>query len=290
MVDLLPALEIPAPLPRNPALPAVNGTARAHGRPEARRLAPAVDDGWQPAQASTARILIAGDHPESQRVLRISLKAWQYEVTAARTGREAIALAASSQPDAIILDLSFPDMDGTEVITSLRRWYTSPVLAVLGRTSPADKISALDAGADHYMTKPIAMDELLARLRAALRRYRGDVVQARPLAAIGRWQVDLAARQVTCFDTTEPAPERAETLRLTPTEWAILETLLNQPGKLVETAQLMNSVWGPGFERRTSYLRFHMTHLRRKLEDDPAQPQCLLTQRGLGYRYQPAAG
>jgi two-component system, OmpR family, KDP operon response regulator KdpE len=237
-----------------------------------------------PEHARIATILIAEDQAELQRALRINLRARMYDVMAARTGREALAVAATRRPDAVILDLGLPDIDGREVIVELRRWYRRPVIVLSGRTSPADTIGALDAGADDYVTKPFAMGELLARIRAALRRDETSAAGDRPSrAVIGRWLVDLTSYQVT---RAEPG-DSAETLRLTPTEWAILELLLNRPGQLVDSAQLLTSVWGPGFRRRTNYLRFHMAQLRRKLEDNPARPRHLLTEPGMGYRYQP---
>jgi two-component system KDP operon response regulator KdpE len=234
------------------------------------------------------RILVVEDQAELQRALRINLRARLYDVMAARTGREALALAVGQLPDAVILDLGLPDIGGTEVIIELRRWYRPPIIVLSGRTSPGDKIGALDAGADDYVTKPFAMGELLARLRAALRRDEGNVVDGQSLqVVIGRWQVDLAAHRVTRADAAAAPSDSVETLRLTPTEWAILELLLRRPGQLVGAAQLLTSVWGPGFQQRTNYLRFHMVQLRRKLEDNPAHPRHLLTEHGMGYRYQP---
>jgi two-component system, OmpR family, KDP operon response regulator KdpE len=251
----------------------------------------------QPAGASPAAILLVEDQPELVRALQINLRARQYEVITARTGREALAQAASHPPDAIILDLGLPDIDGTEVIVELRRWCKAPIIVLSGRTSPGDKIGALDVGADDYVTKPFAMAELLARLRAALRRDDGELGREQPHPArIGAWLVDLTAHQVT----RAPGPGGAgaasgggsdggegATLRLTPTEWRILEILLLRPGQLVGSAQLLAGVWGPGFQQRTNYLRFHMARLRRKLEDNPARPRHLLTEPGMGYRYQP---
>ena len=241
--------------------------------------------------ARMARILVVEDQAGLQRALRINLRARQYDVLAARTGREALALAADQPPDAIILDLGLPDIDGTEVIVELRRWCQAPIIVLSGRTSPGDKIGALDAGADDYVAKPFAMAELLARLRAALRRDEGNVAhdQARQ-AVIGHWEIDLTSHLVsrTVPGSPDQAPDsRAETLRLTPTEWRILELLLQRPGQLVGSARLLTGVWGPGFQQRTNYLRFHMARLRRKLEDDPARPRHLLTEPGMGYRYQP---
>ena len=242
-----------------------------------------------PAGAGPAAILLVEDQPELVRALQINLRARRYEVVTARTGREALALAASRPPDAIILDLGLPDIDGTEVIVELRRWCKAPIIVLSGRTSPGDKIGALDVGADDYVTKPFAMAELLARLRAALRRDEAETGQGRPhQATIGHWLVNLTTHQVTRAadgDGDGDGPE--ETLRLTPTEWRILEILLQRPGQLVGSAQILTGVWGAGFSQRTNYLRFHMARLRRKLEDDPARPRHLLTEPGMGYRYQP---
>ena len=234
-----------------------------------------------------AGILIVEDEPELVRALRINLRARQYNVLTAATGREALTVAASHPPDAIILDLGLPDIDGTEVIVELRRWYHAPIIVLSGRTSPGDKIGALDVGADDYVTKPFAMAELLARLRAVLRRDDGEGDAAGQgrirQATIGRWLVDLAAHQVRRAGTDDVR----DTLRLTPTEWRILEVLIGRPGRLVGSAQLLTAVWGPGFQQRTNYLRFHMARLRRKLEENPARPRHLLTEPGMGYRYQP---
>jgi two-component system KDP operon response regulator KdpE len=242
-------------------------------------------------RAGANTVLIVEDQPELLRALRINLRARQYDVLTARTGREALALAASQHPDAVILDLGLPDIDGTEVIVELRRWSKAPIIVLSGRSSPGDKIGALDVGADDYVTKPFAMAELLARLRAALRRDEGETGAGRPAqATIGRWLVNLGTHQVTRAAGSSPDPsdvEPADTLRLTPTEWRILEILLQRPGQLVGSAQILTGIWGPGFSQRTNYLRFHMARLRRKLEDNPARPRHLLTEPGMGYRYQP---
>jgi two-component system, OmpR family, KDP operon response regulator KdpE len=255
------------------------------------------------------------DQLELVRALDINLRARHYGVLTARTGRAALAAAASHPPDAIILDLGLPDIDGTEVIVELRRWYKAPIIVLSGRTSPGDKIGALDVGADDYVTKPFAMAELLARLRAALRRDESGLSQDQPRQVIiGQWLVDLTAHQVRRAREGGPGadggPVGADggpvggsvgadggsgsadggsggTLRLTPTEWRILTILLERPGQLVGSAQLLTEVWGAGFQQRTSYLRFHMARLRRKLEDNPARPRHLLTEPGMGYRYQP---
>jgi two-component system, OmpR family, KDP operon response regulator KdpE len=235
------------------------------------------------------KILVVEDHEELQRGLLINLRARLYDVTTARTGHEALAAAASRAPDAVILDLGLPDVDGTEVITELRRRYLSPIIVLSSRASPDSKIGALDAGADDYVTKPFVMGELLARLRAVLRRGEPALADSQPpRMVIGRWQVDLASHRITRADAATPS-DYAETLRLTPTEWAILKQLLQRPGELVGQAQLLASVWGPGSQQHTNYLRFHMARLRRKLEDNPGRPRYLLTEPGMGYRYQPQA-
>ena len=271
---------------------------RGDSRPEPDGT-PAVPGSGRSLPDHPAVILLVEDQPELVRALQINLRARQYAVTTARTGREALALAVSHPPDAIILDLGLPDIDGTEVIVELRRWCQAPIIVLSGRTSPGDKIGALDVGADDYVTKPFAMAELLARLRAALRRDEGDLGREQPHPArIGAWLVDLAAHQVTRASgqggsgAGAPGPggegEATDgTLRLTPTEWRILEILLLRPGQLVGSAQLLSGVWGPGFQQRTNYLRFHMARLRRRLEDNPARPRHLLTEPGMGYRYQP---
>ena len=265
---------------------------RGDSRPEPDGT-PAVPGSGRSLPDHPAVILLVEDQPELVRALRINLRARQYEVITARTGREALALAASHPPDAIILDLGLPDIDGTEVIVELRRWCKAPIIVLSGRTSPGDKIGALDVGADDYVTKPFAMAELLARLRAALRRDEGEAGREQPHPArIGAWLVDLTAHQVTRAPGASGSGGGSEgsegaTLRLTPTEWRILEILLLRPGQLVGSAQLLSGVWGPGFQQRTNYLRFHMARLRRKLEDNPARPRHLLTEPGMGYRYQP---
>jgi two-component system, OmpR family, KDP operon response regulator KdpE len=249
------------------------------------------------------RILLVEDEPSLLRALLINLRARQYQVVTAGAGREALAAAARRPPDAVILDLGLPDIDGTEVIAELRRWSKAPIIVLSGRASPGDKIGALDAGADDYVTKPFSMAELLARLRAVLRR--DDVQPPGPtVAVVGRCVVDLVAHTVTrrsaqgavaarTGNDVEVAPAGedvapvGETVRLTPTEWQILEGLVRRPGQLVSSRQMLTEIWGPGYEHRTNYLRFHMARLRRKLEDNPARPRHLLTEPGMGYRYQP---
>jgi two-component system, OmpR family, KDP operon response regulator KdpE len=236
--------------------------------------------------APTARILVVEDQAEMQRALRINLRARQYDVLAASTGQEALALAASRPPDTVILDLGLPDIDGIEVIAELRRTCQAPIIVLSGRTSPSDKIGALEVGADYYVTKPFGMAELLARLRAALRRHGNAIPGQPPRQIIGRWQVDLTMHRITRAHATGPS-EAAEALRLTPIQWGILELLLQHPGQLVGSAQILTSVWGPSFQQHTNYLRFHMARLRSKLEDNPARPRHLVTEPGMGYRYLP---
>jgi two-component system KDP operon response regulator KdpE len=221
-------------------------------------------------------VLIVDDEPAMLRALLINLRARSYEVSTATTGHAALAEAARQPPDAVILDLGLPDVHGFQVIRELRHWSRAPVIVLSGRTGSGDKIGALDAGADDYVTKPFSMEELLARLRAALRRDQSGTASS-PVR-IGRCDVDLTAHTVS---------DGTETVRLTPTEWRLLEMLLRNPGRLVGSTQLLTEIWGPGFEHSTNYLRFHMARLRRKLEEDPASPRYLLTEPGMGYRYQP---
>ena len=243
-----------------------------------------------PARAASraragARVLLVEDEPGLLRALLINLRARQYEVVTASTGREALATAASRPPDAVILDLGLPDIDGTEVIVELRRWSKAPIIVLSGRASPGDKIGALDVGADDYVTKPFSMAELLARLRATLRRDDPAPAGAAATVTVGHCEIDLTARTVTRHPG--PGGDAGEPVRLTPTEWRILESLARRPGQLVSARQLLTEIWGPGYEPRTNYLRFHMARLRRKLEDDPARPRHLLTEPGMGYRYRP---
>jgi two-component system, OmpR family, KDP operon response regulator KdpE len=224
-------------------------------------------------------VLVIDDEPQIVRALRINLRVRQYEVHAAGTAGEALELAARHPPDLVILDLGLPDMDGVEVIHGLRGWTAAPIIVLSGRTDSTDKVDALDAGADDYVTKPFGMDELLARMRAVSRRVTadGDIPQVR----LGDLVVDLAARRVIRGE---------EDIRLTPTEWHLLEVLLRNPGKLLSRQQLLSAVWGPGYADATGNLRLYMTQLRRKLEPDPARPRWLLTEPGMGYRYQPDPG
>ena len=223
------------------------------------------------------RVLVVDDEPQLLRALTINLRARHYEV--ARRGdrdRGARRRRPPSLPDVVILDLGLPDMDGTEVIAGLRGWTDVPILVLSGRTDSLDKVEALDAGADDYVTKPFGMDELLARLRAMTRRS-GDQ-EEQPVVQIGDATVDLAARRVTA-----PGGD----VRLTPTEWHLLEVLVRHPGKLLSQRQLLAEVWGPGYETAQGNLRVYMAQLRRKLEPDPSRPRHLLNEPGMGYRFEP---
>jgi two-component system, OmpR family, KDP operon response regulator KdpE len=222
-----------------------------------------------------ARVLIVEDERGLRRALGINLKARGYEVSLAEDAGAALRIAAEKPPDAVILDLGLPDLDGIDVIEGLRGWTEVPILVLSARTGEPDKVVALDAGADDYVTKPFGMDELLARLRAALRR--GAPSDDLPVVETEDFTVDLAAKAVTDRD--------GETIRLTPTEWHVLETLVRNEGKLVGQRQLLQEVWGPVYENETNYLRVYMAQLRRKLEPLPSEPRYLLTEPGLGYKF-----
>ncbi|MFJ9946970.1 response regulator [Kitasatospora sp. NPDC091207] len=223
-----------------------------------------------------SEILIVDDEPALLRTLRINLSARQYAVRTAASGGEALDRAARTSPDAVLLDLGLPDLDGMDVIRGLRSHSAVPIIVLSGRTGAADKVGALDAGADDYLTKPFLMEELLARLRAVLRRPPGGRAPAPPV--IGAHTVDIAATTVTGPDGP---------VRLTPTEWRILALLLANPGRLVPGRQILREVWGPAQEERGNYLRVYLAGLRRKLERDPARPRHLITEPGIGYRYEP---
>jgi two-component system KDP operon response regulator KdpE len=223
------------------------------------------------------RVLVVDDEPQIVRALQINLKARGYEVHLAGTGTAALRMAAQHPPELVILDLGLPDFDGVDVIRGLRGWTEAPILVLSGRTDQTDKVEALDAGADDYVTKPFGIDELLARMRAVLRR--SNLAQDEPVVAVGGIRVDLAAKRVTV--------ETGEDIRLTPTEWHLLEVLVRHPGKLMAQRQLLTEVWGPGYENASGNLRFYMGQLRRKLEADPARPKHLLTEPGMGYRFEP---
>jgi two-component system, OmpR family, KDP operon response regulator KdpE len=221
------------------------------------------------------RVLIVDDEPQILRALRTNLRARDYEVDLAQTGEDGLEIAARNRPDLVILDLGLPGIDGVEVIKGLRGWSEVPIVVLSVREREQDKVAALDAGADDYVTKPFGMDELLARMRAALRRVApGD--EDEPIVETPDFKIDLQAKRVTRSGTD---------VRLTPTEWAMVEVLVRNPGKLVTHRELLQEVWGPGYERETNYLRLYMTQIRRKLEPDPSRPRYFLTEPGMGHRF-----
>jgi two-component system KDP operon response regulator KdpE len=226
------------------------------------------------------KVLVVDDDPQILQALRINLTARQYDVSVAASGAAALEKAASWQPDLVVLDLGLPDIDGVEVIIGLRGWTPVPILVLSGRAGSRDKVSALDAGADDYVTKPFALDELLARVRAVTRRAAGTD-EAAPTVTIGAYVVDLRLKTVRA--TQPSAPE----VHLTPIEWQLIEILLRNPGKLVTQRQLLEQIWGPNFTTQTHYLRQYLAQLRHKLEPDPTRPRYLLTELGMGYRFTP---
>jgi two-component system KDP operon response regulator KdpE len=220
-----------------------------------------------------SRVLVVDDELPMRRTLDIGLRAGGYDVELAATGEEALELAAREEPDAVILDLGLPGIDGIQVAQGLRGWSAVPIIVLSARGAEAVKVAALDAGADDYVTKPFGMDELLARLRAALRRANPafDVTTVRT----ADFTIDLVAKTVVV-----PSGE----VRLTPTEWQIVELLVRHRGRLVSQTQLLRDVWGPEYHDETHYLRVYMSQLRRKLEPDPAHPRYFITEPGMGYR------
>ena len=228
--------------------------------------------------ATKTRVLIVDDDEPLLRALSINLRARHYEVDTASNGAGALAQAAKHPPDIVVLDLGLPDMDGVEVVTGIRGWCSAPILVLSARDTQSDKVAALDAGADDYVTKPFGMDELLARLRAALRRAGPSEEDVR--VETEDFTVDLAAKRVTTA---------AGDVRLTPTEWQLLEILVRHRGKLVSQRQLLHEVWGPAYDRETNYLRVYLAQLRRKLEPVPSQPRYLITEPGIGYRFEVAS-
>lgn len=221
------------------------------------------------------RVLVVDDEPALARALAINLRAHGWEVVTAADGRSALDAAAREHPDVVLLDLGLPDLDGTEVIAGLRGWSPVPIVVLSARQHGEDKVEALDLGADDYVTKPFAMNELLARLRSAVRRGAASAPGAAESEVIvGPLAIDLARKKVARAGVDVP---------LTPTEWAFLELLARNVGRLVTREQVLREVWGPGYEHETHYLRVYAAQLRRKLEDDPAHPRHLVTSPGLGY-------
>ncbi|MCV7382751.1 response regulator [Mycolicibacter longobardus] len=225
----------------------------------------------------STRVLVVDDEPQILRALKINLSVRGYEVVTAATGAGALRAAAEQRPDVVILDLGLPDISGIEVLAGLRGWLTVPVIVLSARTDSADKVEALDAGADDYVTKPFGMDEFLARLRAAARRNAAAAEIDQPIIETSSFTVDLAAKKVI-KDSRE--------VHLTPTEWGMLEMLVRNRGKLVGRDELLTQVWGPAYAKETQYLRVYLAQLRRKLENDPSNPKHLLTEAGMGYRFE----
>jgi two-component system, OmpR family, KDP operon response regulator KdpE len=226
--------------------------------------------------SADARVLVVDDDPQILRAVRTSLGAHGFEVSTAGNGETAVDMLAREPVDVVLLDLGLPGIDGLEVIQRVRTWSDVPIIVLSVRDTQQEKAGALDAGADDYITKPFGMDELLARLRAALRRSGTD--PEAPMVETDSFTVDLAAKQ---------AATPAGPVRLTPTEWHLLEVLIRHEGKLVPQRELLQEVWGPAYETETNYLRVYMAQLRRKLEADPAHPRHLLTEPGMGYRFTP---
>jgi two-component system KDP operon response regulator KdpE len=229
------------------------------------------------------RVLVVDDEAPIRRALAANLRARNYDVDLAVTGEQALELAAQKHPDVVVLDLGLPGIDGIEVVRGLRGWSNVPIVILSARGAEAQKVAALDAGADDYVAKPFGMDELLARVRAALRR--ASPAEEAAVVETEDFRIDLAAKQV-CSPT-------GDIIRLTPTEWHLVEVLVRNVGKLVSPRQLLQEVWGPQYGEETNYLRVHMAHVRRKLEPEPSKPRYFITEPGMGYRFEnvtPAAG
>jgi two-component system KDP operon response regulator KdpE len=223
-----------------------------------------------------SRVLCVDDEPQLLRTLGANLRARHYDVDLALTGEQALQMAAESRPDVVILDLGLPGLSGLEVIRRLRRWTKVPIVVLSARQSEADKIAALDAGADDYVAKPFGIGEFLARVRAALRRV--PPVDEAPVITTPDLTIDLAGRRVTTSQGEA---------RLTPTEWHLVEVLVRNRGRLVTSRQLLQQVWGPQYGAETNYLRVHFAHVRRKLEPTPGRPRYFHTETGIGYRFEP---
>ncbi len=222
------------------------------------------------------RVLVVDDEPQIRRALKTNLEARNYDVDQASSGEEALRIAAAHHPDVVILDLGLPGIDGIEVVAGLRGWTDVPIIVLSVRDAESDKVAALDAGADDYVTKPFGMDELLARLRAAVRRLSADSPEE-PVVTTSAFSIDLAAKRVI---------RDGEEVRLTPTEWQLVELLVRHRGKLLSQRQLLQDVWGPQYETETNYLRVYFAQLRRKLEPEPSRPRFFITEPGIGYRFE----
>ena len=225
------------------------------------------------------RVLVVDDEPQILRGMRTNLQARGYDVDTAADGETALDVAANKRPDVVILDLGLPGIDGLDVIRGLRAWSSMPIIVLSAREQEPDKIAALDAGADDYVTKPFGMGELLARLRAAERRTAPVADGEVAIVHTGSFTVDLAAKRVIGPDGTG--------VHVTPTEWHLIEILAKHPGKLISQRQLLQEVWGPRYEDEANYLRVYMAQIRRKLERDPSRPRHFITEPGMGYRLEP---
>jgi two-component system KDP operon response regulator KdpE len=223
------------------------------------------------------RVLVVDDETQIRRTVGINLQAHGFEIDLAETGERALELAARRRPDVVIVDLGLPGISGIEVIEGIRGWSRVPIIVLSVRDTEADKVAALDAGADDYVTKPFGMDELLARLGAALRRV-APADEEQPVIETRSFTIDLAAKRVI---------RDGEEVKLTPTEWQLLEVLARNRGKLVSQQQLLHEVWGPEYHDETGNLREYVARLRRKLEPEPSRPRYLSTEAGLGYRFEP---
>jgi two-component system, OmpR family, KDP operon response regulator KdpE len=226
-------------------------------------------------EVRVTRVLVVDDEPQILRALVTNLRARGYDVRTAATGDEALRIAEETPPDVVVLDIGLPAIDGLEVVRALRRWTSVPIIMLSVRGGEIDKVAALDAGADDYVTKPFGMNELLARLRAAVRR--AAPADQEPVVTTDDFAIDLGSKKVI---------RDGQEVHLTPTEWGLIEELVRQRGKLVSQRYLLQEVWGPAYEKETNYLRVYMAGLRRKLERDPSQPRYLITEPGMGYRFQ----
>ncbi len=223
------------------------------------------------------RVLVVDDERQILRGLGINLRARGYDVDLAHDGERGLELAADRRPDVVVLDLGLPGLGGVDVIRGIRAWSTVPIVVLSARDEEVDKVRALDAGADDYVTKPFGMNELLARLRAAERR--SAPAEEIPVVTTGAFTIDLSAKRIET--------PSGEAVHLTPTEWHLVELLVRNPGRLVSQRQLLQEVWGPKYEGETNYLRVYMAQIRRKLEPDPARPRHFITEAGMGYRFEP---
>jgi len=223
-------------------------------------------------------VMVVDDDRPLARSLAINLRAHGYQVTLAHDGQTALTEVTRTRPAVVVLDLGLPDLDGLDVLTGIRCWSTVPVIVLSARSTSAEKVEALDAGADDYVTKPFGIEELLARIRASVRRSTPIPDDELDTVTTADFTVDFTAHQVR---------RAGAVVRLTPTEWSLLEMLVRHNGKLVPQKLLLAEIWGPGYEQQTHYLRVYLAQLRRKLEPDPAHPRYLITEPGVGYRFRP---